>query len=227
MSHTSPQVVRYVADHARLPIPDDFDWLTSNERTELEHWKHAARRQQWLAGRWIAKRLLSHSSEPARLAEVEVLTRDANGLGTAPRVSICGAATLIGLSISHAGSELLVGVCDTRKRIGVDLAANVPHGESFRTSWFTPQENNWIAEAPLRRLPMAWGLKEAIFKACGHGEKWNPGLISLLSIDRGQVRYQIAGAEIASLSTWLRSTPHGAAAVVWDNTHGKEVALCS
>ncbi|MBI1246283.1 4'-phosphopantetheinyl transferase superfamily protein [bacterium] len=227
MTHTSSQVVRYVADHARLPIPQDLDWLTSNERTEFEHWKHAARRQQWLAGRWIAKRLISRQCEPARLAEVEVLTRDAEGLGTAPRISICGNTAAIGLSISHAGSALLVAACHGQKRIGVDLVTDVPNNDSFRTSWFTQHENNWIAESPRNRLPIAWGLKEAIFKACGTGEKWHPGIVSLIEIERNMVRYQIAGANVASLSSWLRSSAQGTAAVVWDNVHGKEVALCS
>ncbi len=222
-----PRIVRYVANYEKLGIPAIHTWLTKNELSELSFWKDNSRRHQWLAGRWIAKRLASRTSRADQLREVEILSRGPDGLGKSPEVTVGGITSTYRLSISHSGKVILVGMVRHAARIGVDVASDVPKDLRFRSRWFTDQERNWIEAGSANRLPIVWALKESIFKACGDGSKWDPRSIELVDIEKDQVRGRICGVDCDPLTAWIRTTTDGAAAAVWCSTANKEVVLCS
>lgn len=227
MISSYPRTVRYVANFEKLGIPQASTWLTALELSELSFWKDSSRRSQWLAGRWIAKRLVARSSQVDILREVEILSRGADGLGKSPAVSVGGMASACRLSISHSNQAILVGIASSHARIGVDVASCVPETRSFRSHWFSDQEVKWIENDVSNRLPVAWALKESIFKACGDGSKWDPRSVELVSVDENQVRSRIHGLDVDPLTIWVRATNQGAATAVWSNTSGQEVSLCS
>lgn len=227
MISTLPRMVRYVANIEKLNIPVTLAWLTERELAELSHWKDASRRTQWLAGRWVAKRLVTRSSCTERMREVEILSRGDDGLGKSPRVSVSGTLSDYRLSISHCQQALLVGITQRDAQIGVDVATGVPSSANFRTRWFSDYELKWINSDAQHRLPIAWALKEAVFKACGNGSKWNPRSVELVTIERDRVLGRIDGASTSPFQTWIRVTRGGAAAAVWSKTALQEVSLCS
>jgi len=227
MISTSPRIVRYVANFEKLSIPHAPNWLTAQELSELSYWKDASRRDQWLAARWIAKRLVARSSRTEILREVEILSRGADGLGKAPSVLVGGNASDRRLSISHGQRAILVGLSRSNSRIGVDVASDVPQTPSFRSRWFSDREAKWIdADAP-SRLSIAWALKESIFKACGNGSKWDPRAVEVVAVEANCVHGRVHGIDTKPLSMWVRKTSHGAATAVWTELSTQEVSLCS
>ncbi|PQO27338.1 hypothetical protein C5Y96_17495 [Blastopirellula marina] len=227
MISTFPRIVRYVANFEKLSIPATLSWLTDLEMSELSFWKDLSRRNQWLAGRWVAKRILTRSTQTNQMREVEILSRGEDGLGRSPTISISGLATSYRLSISHSNRAILVGLSHGSDRIGVDVVTDIPEASTFRSRWFTDQEAKWIQTDAPSRLPIAWALKEAIFKACGQGSKWNPRLVELVSMDRNRVFSRINGIAAEPLTMWTRTTINGAIAAVWSENIAQEVMLCS
>lgn len=234
MIDSSLRTVRYVAQSDALPIPPHDAWLTAAEQSELSAWAHPARRQQWLAGRWVAKRIVAQDTTAEEHRRVEILSRRADGLGTAPRVTVDSIPLRRRLSISHAGRAVLVGLSSAEARIGVDLALNVPFDAKFRRAWFTEGENDWLGDEPQRRATILWGLKEAIFKSHSDGAAWNPRVVEILRIDEGRISCAMNGVALAPLAAWVRSAPRGVATVVWESqpwvnraATRQEVAACS
>lgn len=219
MNQNPEGAIRYVSDHGRLPVPKHLDWLSEAEQCELAAWPLRERREQWLAGRWIAKRMLCLSNVTEELRRAEVLSRTPDGLGTQPRVCIDGRRLDRHLSISHAGRSILVGLGAPQSAIGVDLALDVPRSVSFRSAWFSVRENAWLVNSPEERAPVLWGLKEAIFKAQAEGRPWNPRSVEILAIEDRVVYSELDGLVIAPMTAWIRPAPGGAATVVWGPPH--------
>lgn len=230
MNTHSQGAIRYVTDYGTLPLPKQLHWLSEAEQAELANWRDLKRREQWLAGRWIAKRLLCRSSLTEELRRVAVLSRTPEGLGSEPRVFADGKRLERRLSISHAGRSVLVGLGAPNSKIGVDLALDVPRTERFRAAWFSPRENAWLGNAPDERAPILWGLKESIFKAQAQRQAWNPRAVEILAVENRTVYSELNGRALTPLTAWIRPATGGAATVVWDRPRGSDtlgVATCS
>jgi len=237
MNDCSQGAIRYVTDFGVLPLPKHLRWLSAAEQSELAAWRDHKRREQWLAGRWIAKRLLCRSTLTEELLRVEILSRTAEGLGSQPRIIVDGRRLDRRLSISHAGRSVLVGLGAPHSKIGVDLALDLPRSERFRAAWFSPRENAWLGSSPERRGPILWGLKESIFKATAEGQAWSPRVVEVLAIENRMVYSELNGRALAPLTAWIRPAEGGAATVVWDSpreilhgqkqdAHAHEVLAC-
>lgn len=227
MTIASSRQLRYVANSRQLPIPRSLDWLSNAERSELSFWSNEIRRHQWIAGRWIAKRMIASTESCEELCQVEILSRGKDGLGTSPRLFIGGISQRSRLSISHSGNSILVGWAGKGHSLGVDLAVAVPHTDSFLTTWYSPNERTWISTQPKTRAAVLWGLKESIFKACGEGLKWNPASIAIDAFDNYQVHGKLQGRSFPPLRTWVRDVTGGIATAVWNAEDNKEVITCS
>ncbi|TWT34284.1 4'-phosphopantetheinyl transferase family protein [Blastopirellula retiformator] len=219
MMNALARLVRYVADAGQLPISYSAAWLSEAERAELDFFTHADRRRQWLSGRWIAKRLVTRSSDAGQLRRVEILSRSADGLGKSPKVLVDGQMASIRISLSHAGGAVLVGMTTDATSIGVDLAWDVPQDRQFSAAWFTEREQAWLAERP-ESASLLWGLKEAIFKSQGSGQAWNPRGVEIESYCDHQVRCTLFGRQLAPLAVWARHSHRGAATAVWQSAAG-------
>jgi len=227
MISTFPRIVRYVENFQQLGIPQSLSWLTDRELAELSFWKDASRRSQWLAGRWVAKRLAARSSTEERMRNVEILSRREDGLGKMPSVSVGGVTNAYRLSISHSHQAILVGLTHRDARIGVDVASDVPETTNFRSRVLSERETAWIGGDVSHHLPTAWALKESIFKACGNGRKWDPRSVELIKLENDRVFSRIHGVDADPLHVWIRPTNRGVATAVWSTPAPQEVMLCS
>jgi 4'-phosphopantetheinyl transferase len=164
-------------------------WLTPTERARLDSLGSAARRDSFLAGRWLARDALRQWRHAAALP---VLAVDDSG---ACRVADGGAGFV---SISHGAGRVACAVADVP--VGVDLEslarprdavalAEVVHGPAQREQ-LAQRPPSERAELFLR----LWTLKEAWLKARGQG--LDLGLMRRLSFEdapRGDVAVTVVG----------------------------------
>lgn len=154
------------------------DWLTESEHRELAVWRDKRRRQQWLAGRWLAKRELAQIARVTPI-EIDIASRDSFGRSVAPRVCIGGRTWTGALSISHAGDHSVIAI-DSRAghRIGVDIVLDQDSSTDRATAtWFSEEERLWTLadNNGRRRVAQLWATKEASYKALHRGEPFVPG----------------------------------------------------
>lgn len=144
---------------ARLAYP-----LTRRERREYEALPHAARRRDWLAGRYAAKRAISIRWHVAPDA-IEL----AAAPGAAPRAFVRTRADSWAplpdrLTIAHRDGVAIAAAFPSRASVGVDIE---------RIGEVSPLELGYIAsQAERTRLrgidpTLIWILKEAAWKALG------------------------------------------------------------
>jgi 4'-phosphopantetheinyl transferase len=178
-----PVVWRYAAIEATCREADPAEaWLAPRERPVYAGLSDRRRRAEWLAGRIVAKRLLSErfAGEMLSPARIEIDSGDGRRQRARPRVLLDGRPLPGRLSIAHSGHTLLVALVDgDRLSVGVDLLSPVDCGRGFAELWFTPRERRWLAED--RRLwPVAWAIKEAAYKASNQGEAFRPRAFEVL-----------------------------------------------
>ncbi|HEY9110035.1 MAG TPA: hypothetical protein VIN58_25435 [Roseateles sp.] len=106
---------------ALAAVEDERGWLSPSERERWAGFAGTQRRQQFVAGRWLARRLLAHVSD-ADAADV-VLTVGAEGR--------CLAPSPWRVSISHSGGWIAVAVARDAL-VGLDLQVESP-GRNWRS----------------------------------------------------------------------------------------------
>jgi 4'-phosphopantetheinyl transferase len=168
---------RYAAI-AALDLPAPGLWLAAGERGELARLRDPGRRNAWLAGRWLAKRLLSERLnfrlEPEELGAIEICSRQ-DGKLVRPQANAEGIHGDWRLSIAHTERGVLVAVAPVEIAIGVDLVQERERpAPGFDQVWFTSDEQDWIASGPRRRRLALWAAKEAVYKALNCGEPFRP-----------------------------------------------------
>ncbi|HTU26887.1 MAG TPA: hypothetical protein VMF30_15880, partial [Pirellulales bacterium] len=96
--------------------------MTTGERAEFALLSDPGRRRAWLSGRWAAKQLLLGARRAGTATEIEILSRDAEGRGSRPRVSIAGQPVAASLSIAHTGRGAIAALgTNEQTEVGVDL----------------------------------------------------------------------------------------------------------
>jgi phosphopantetheinyl transferase len=168
-------------------------WLSTAEIVQLARWTSPARRQQWLAGRWLAKRLVERAGGPVELRTIQISSHDARGLGVQPQITVAGQPLCWSLSLSHTKQGSLAALTTGATRVGVDLVeiAGCPAARSgFQQLWFSAAERAWAGTDPSRAARI-WGIKEAAYKAVNCGEPWQPRQIAVepLPGDRFRISY--------------------------------------
>lgn len=162
------------------------DWLTDGERETLAGLQAQRRREEWLLGRWLAKKLILDQARvtpitPAPLGEcdVEIFSLDGLGRRTRPRIMIGGLAQSWSLSIAHSEDLVLVALSThPRVSVGVDVVAVQSWTNSSLEMWFTTAERRWI-ETGAARPSTLWAIKEASYKAVNQGEPFVPRKIEV------------------------------------------------
>lgn len=189
---------------AELRLPCAADWLSAAEQEASRRFRDAGRLRAWLAGRLLAKRLVA-----ARLATIEPgLVRSAAEIEIqsgrrAPVAIVAGRTLPWSLSIAHSGRAVLVGLsCVAGMSIGVDLAEAAPAGRGFAELWFSRRECDSLAPGLL------WASKEAVYKAAGRDEPFDPRRIEIQPGAEAACTARFRpGDETFSCFTW--PTPHG------------------
>jgi len=152
-------------------------WLGRRERDEYAGLRDLGRRERWLLGRLVGKRLLldhfGHLVSEPRM--IQIHSRDARGRAGRPQVSFDDQWQPWSFSISHTNRSLLVAVSTTRGlSLGVDLVMSESFSTGFLNTWFAPEERAWLAKAPGHEAATIWAVKEAAYKATNRGESFVP-----------------------------------------------------
>ena len=142
--------------------------LTRRERIDYRQLPHEARRREWLAGRYAAKRAVSaFRGRGTPLHHIELESR----ADCAPRclvrddVERWTLAPLV-LSIAHTDGIAIAAAANRSARIGVDIErVNDIAPEQYRY-FLAPSE---LAHAQGLGVTLLWVLKEALCKALGLG----------------------------------------------------------
>lgn len=148
-------------------------WLSEREQRAWQACRDLSRREEWLLGRWLAKRCLAHADEA--LCDVEILPQTVAGLASRPAVYRAGVRQACALSLSHGANGVALAYCETACRLGIDLVAHVAPSQGFVRLWFNEQEQAWLqASEDATLAALAWGAKEAAYKALQQGERFAP-----------------------------------------------------
>lgn len=118
----------------------------------------ARRRQQYLCGRSLLRRMLQNQTgEPA-------ISHQLTTTGSGKPVCIDGPA----ISITHTGDRVACGVAEDGD-IGIDLELMTERRDISRIArkFFSDEESTWLETQTKDRFIMLWVLKEAYVKAVG------------------------------------------------------------
>lgn len=181
-------------------LPANSDWLTPGEVRHSAALRVPKRRQDWLLGRWTAKRLVQDVIAQtelihAPLGEFEIATCP-DGAPLARWAPAAGPRRRFTLSLSHSGDSafgaLILGQAGG---LGADLERIAPRPEAFSAAYFTEAELAQVECAPARLhdqlITGLWSAKEAALKAVRLG----------LTVDALAVECRLAPLSTA-LASW-------------------------
>ena len=200
-----PCMCRYAAIERLRPFFEAVQayWLSPGELCAFARFRDRTRRETWLAGRLLAKRLIasllddrrglprppqrigivpmhnSFTSGPAfRYSDIEI-----SSAGARPQVWLNGRLLKWSLSIAHTSRGVLIGLSRVPGiSLGVDLVEPGIYGPGFADAWFTPAERRWLARSGPAWQAVLWAIKEAVYKAANDGEPFDPRSIETVPI---------------------------------------------
>ncbi len=194
-------------------------WLAPRERQVYAALRDRRRRCEWLAGRVMAKRLVSEGSRFDLAAispmRIEIDSGDGRARRLRPRVLVDGRPLRWRLSIAHSGRSLLVALASNgRLGVGVDLLEPVACGRGFAELWFTARERRWLADDP-SLWHVAWAIKEAAYKASNGGEVFHPRTFEVVPDRGGGFACVLGGRQPGMLRRlWVWRTPGDETAIL-------------
>lgn len=175
--------------------PHRLAWLSPYERERAAAMTIPWRRDDFLLGRWAAKRLLATvlGCEVGPALEVRAAPSGR------PEVFLDGHPLRLTLSLSHREGLALAAVDDTGNAVGVDLELVEPRSEAFVRDYFTLKEIAAVAAGQRDLIAnLIWSAKESALKALGAG----------LTLDTRSVEIELAAG---SSGGWSPLRLHGAA----------------
>ena len=155
-------------------VPDVDHWLTARERARAAAMRYAKRRNDFLLGRWTAKRAVTRwlglPGEVGALARVEI----ENASDGSPRVLIGEEPAPVEISMTDRAGW---AVCVLRSRgaaIGCDLEIVEPRSPAFVADYFTPAEQATVRAGATEadrhlRANLLWSAKESALKVLRTG----------------------------------------------------------
>jgi len=142
-----------------LPVDPDSD-LSVSELRRADQFKLASRREEFMAGRFLLRKLLEHHTGQDR-ASHEIIT-------TEKGKPVCVGGP--GISISHSEQHVFCAlVGDGEIGIDVEVPPQPRDAGKIASRFFSEQEAAWVARDPDERFLMLWVIKEAWLKATGLG----------------------------------------------------------
>lgn len=172
------------------------NWLSA---AELDHWRRfrsPVRKDTFLAGRILAKRLLQErhcAAANCQPAQIAIHSAVNSSTGMRPWIALSGQRLVYALSISHTCDAVFVGGTNRFGiSVGVDLVRMRKLGAAFERTWLSEDE---LALLKRNRHDMTsadiWAMKEAVYKACHHGEAFAPRTVEIRMEPEGTtVRYR-------------------------------------
>ncbi|MGB6850543.1 MAG: 4'-phosphopantetheinyl transferase superfamily protein [Thermoanaerobaculia bacterium] len=150
-------------------LPPHPEWLSPAEHERLAGLEVSKRRQEWLLGRWTAKRALAvyrpETLGKRPLSHLEIRTA-ADG---APEAACDGQALPLVLTLSHRSDLAVSAVAETDTALGCDLEKLEPRSEGLVEDFFTEREQALVAAAGAEEAELlanlVWSAKESALKA--------------------------------------------------------------
>lgn len=178
-------------------LPGDLDWLHPEESEYLATLRFENRRNDWLLGRWTAKRALLSFLEKEGLAmEIKAIAIRKAGSG-APVAAFGVPVPACTLSISHRAGHAIAVAAPGDVRIGCDLELIEPRSEAFIADYFSDRERELIQNNPPFFSNLFWCVKESVMKATGKGMRIHPGRIEVeVEMKRQEEGWQRAVARL-------------------------------
>jgi 4'-phosphopantetheinyl transferase len=155
-------------------VPSGNDWLCPEETERLSQLRISKRRIDWRLGRWTIKRAVANylqmPEDERTLACIQVRPASSG----APKVFFGSEPASVSVSLSHRDGTAFCAVGPLGMRLGCDLEAIEPHSQAFIDDYFTPNEQNCIAESETieertLRVVLIWSAKESALKALETG----------------------------------------------------------
>jgi|WetSurMetagenome_2_1015567.scaffolds.fasta_scaffold45466_3 4'-phosphopantetheinyl transferase len=162
-------------------------FLSDSELLTLSGLRFPKRREEWLLGRWVSKKLLQ-TLPPLKdysLGEIEIK----NNLQGAPFIVHPDGGIFNGcLSISHSGNQAFCGITLTPNvHLGVDLEQIEPRSTAFIVDYLTTSELEMVEKClPFAReiaVNLIWSMKESMLKALGVGLHWDTRKVEVKNIE--------------------------------------------
>lgn len=160
-------------------LPAGTGWLGQRELERLAGMRFAKRRNDFLLGRWTAKRAVARCLDlpqtPQTLSAVEVRNRDlARADGGAPAAFVHGEPAALEVSITDRAGWAVCAVRPGAVAIGCDLELVEPRSARFVADYFTPAECAVVeaaSGADDRNLlaNLFWSAKESALKVLRTG----------------------------------------------------------
>jgi 4'-phosphopantetheinyl transferase len=144
-------------------VPTGGRWLGPWEAARAATLRVPERRDDWLLGRWVAKRAVLAALHRDAPASIEVRAADDG----APEVLLDGRPAPMSISLSHREGVAVAVVAGRDVRIGVDLEVVEPRTDAFVRDYLTQAERAFVlADREERdlRTALVWATKEAALK---------------------------------------------------------------
>ncbi len=155
-------------------LPDDDRWLAPDERLRAAGFRFPKRRNEWLLGRWTAKRalrsfLILHGQSALDLACLEIRSAPDGapeafqGTGPAP----------VSLALSHSDGQGFCVIAPPGVEVGCDIEAMLRRDLKFLDDYFVDEERSLVAQAPAEArsqlATLIWSAKESALKCLREG----------------------------------------------------------
>lgn len=155
-------------------VPRTLDWLAPSERERLARMRFRKRRDDYLLGRWTAKRALARSvplpETAASLAGLEIRHAE----GGAPLAFAAAERLPLEISISDRAGQGACAIAPAGLLVGCDLEVVEPRSRAFVVDYLTPRESARVLAARDERerallANLYWSAKESALKLLGTG----------------------------------------------------------
>lgn len=157
-------------------LPGGTEWLSPAEQAVFGQLRFPKRKQEWLLGRWTAKRLILTHRQAAGAIPADVRPRDVSIIAAAdgaPDAYLGDALLPCTLSITHRSGLAVAMIADRAAPLGCDLELIEPRSAVFVNDYFTAEEQVWLASPSQSerafRTALLWSAKESALKAARTG----------------------------------------------------------
>lgn len=164
----------YSLSQTRADMPADESWLAAGERDRVAVLRFPKRRNDWLLGRWTAKRVLRcflvQSGQDAPDYQALEIRNAPDG---APEAFLNGRPAPVSLALSHSGREAFCVISRPGIALGCDLEAIEVRDQAFIEDYLCDEERLLVAHAAVEEQPLLatliWSAKESALKCLRAG----------------------------------------------------------
>jgi 4'-phosphopantetheinyl transferase len=170
-------------------LPADESWLAASERVRVAALRFPKRRNDWLLGRWTAKRALRRflAQTGKNIPDYQAL-EIRNTPDGAPEAFLSGQPAPVSLALSHSGRQAFCVVSRPGIALGCDLEAVQAREQGFIEDYFADEERLLVARTPAGEQPLLatlmWSAKESALKCLRTGLRRDTRSV-LVSVEGG------------------------------------------